>query len=235
MQWFFNNEIIVIAFTIVIYFIAEKLQKKTGVFLLNPILVSVVIIISFLSVFNIDYETYHKGSKYIDFLLKPAVVALGVPLYLQLEKIKKQVLPIIISQLVGCIVGVVSVVVIAKLMGASKDIVYSLAPKSVTTPIAIEVSRAVGGIAPLTAAVVIVVGIFGAVFGYVIMKLFGVKNPIAQSLAIGNAAHALGTSRSMDISPNYGAMASIGLILNGVLTALLAPYILKVLSPWIDA
>ena len=233
MNGIFQNELIVVAFTIAIYFLAQKLQKKTGIILLNPILVTIIIIISFLMVFHIDYDTYHKGSKYIDFFLKPAVVALGVPLYQQLEKIKKQALHIIISQLIGCILGIVSVVLIAKLMGAPKEVIYSLAPKSVTTPIAIEVSKTIGGIAPLTASVVVVVGMFGAIFGYSIMKLTKVKNPIAQSLSMGNAAHAVGTSKSMEISPNFGAMSSIGLIVNGIFTAILSPYILKLLGMWI--
>jgi predicted murein hydrolase (TIGR00659 family) len=223
----------IVAFTIATYFGAQKLQEKTGIIILNPILVTIAIIIACLMTFHIDYDTYHKGSKYIDFFLKPAVVALGIPLYQQLEKIKKQALNIIISQLVGCIVGIISVVLIAKLMGAPKEIIYSLAPKSVTTPIAIEVSKTIGGIAPLTASVVIVVGIFGAIFGYSVMKLTKVNNPIAQSLSMGNAAHAVGTSKSMEISPNFGAMSSIGLIVNGIFTAILAPYILKLLGLWI--
>jgi len=234
MAGIFQNELVVVAFTIAIYFFAQKLQAKTGLIILNPILVTVVIIITFLTVFSIDHSTYHEGSKYIDFFLKPAVVALGVPLYQQLEKIKKQALNIIISQLIGCILGIVSVVLIAWLMGAPRDIIYSLAPKSVTTPIAIEVSKTIGGIAPLTASVVIVVGIFGAMFGYSIMKLTKVKNPIAQSLSMGNAAHAIGTSRSMEISPNFGAMSSLGLILNGIFTAILAPHLLKLLELWIQ-
>lgn len=233
MNWIFQNELVVVAFTIVVYFLAQKIQEKTRIILLNPILVTVIIIIAFLSVFHIDYNSYHNGSRYIEFFLKPAVVALGVPLYQQLEKIKKQALSILISQLAGCIAGVVSVVLIAKLLGASKDIIYSLAPKSVTTPIAIEISKTIGGIAPLTASVVIVVGIFGAVFGYSIMKLTKVKNPIAQSLSMGTAAHAVGTSKSMEISQSFGAMSSIGLIVNGILTAILTPYILKLLNIWI--
>ncbi|HLN71749.1 MAG: LrgB family protein [Methylococcaceae bacterium] len=233
MEEIFQNELVVVAFTIAIYFLAQKLQEKTRIILLNPILVTVIIIILFLMVFHIDYETYHQGSRYIDFFLRPAVVALGVPLYKQLEKIKKQALNIIISQLIGCIAGIVSVVLIARMMGAPREIIYSLAPKSVTTPIAIEVSKTIGGIPALTASVVIVVGIFGAIFGYSIMKLTKVKNPIAQSLSMGNAAHAVGTSRSMQISPNFGAMSSIGLIVNGIFTAILSPYILKLLAMWI--
>ena len=234
MNGIFQNELVIVTFTIIIYWLAQKLQVKTGILLLNPILITIIIIISFLMVFNIDYEVYHKGSKYIDFFLKPAVVALGVPLYKQLEVIKKQALSIVISQLIGCVTGIVSVVLIAKLMGASKEVIYSLAPKSVTTPIAIEISISIGGIAPLTASVVIVVGIFGAVFGYSILKLTGVKNPLSQSLSMGNAAHAIGTSKSMEISPAYGAMSSIGLIVNGIFTAILAPYVLKLMGIWIE-
>lgn len=234
MNGVFQNEWVVVTLTIIIYWLAQKLQAKTGILLLNPILITIVIIITFLMVFNIDYETYHLGSRYIDFLLKPAVVALGVPLYRQLEVIKKQAWNILISQLVGCLAGIVSVVLIAWLMGASKEIIFSLAPKSVTTPIAIEISRSIGGIAPLTASVVIVVGVFGAVFGYSILKLTGVKNPLSQSLSMGNAAHAIGTSKSMEISPAYGAMSSIGLIVNGIFTAILAPYVLKLMGIWIE-
>lgn len=233
MNGIFQNELVIVTFTIIIYWLAQKLQARTGFILLNPILITILIIIAFLMIFNIDYQTYHNGSKFIDFLLKPAVVALGVPLYKQLKVIKKQALNIVISQLAGCITGIVSVVLIAKLMGASKEIIFSLAPKSVTTPIAIEISRSIGGIAPLTASVVIVVGIFGAVFGYSILKLTGVRNPMAQSLSMGNAAHAIGTSKSMEISPVFGAMSSIGLIVNGIFTAILAPYVLKLLGIWI--
>ena len=234
MNGVFQNEWVVVTLTIIIYWLAQKLQAKTGILLLNPILITIVIINTGLMVFNIDYETYHRGSRYIDFLLKPAVVALGVPLYRQLEVIKKQAWNILISQLVGCLAGIVSVVLIAWLMGASKEIIFSLAPKSVTTPIAIEISRSIGGIAPLTASVVIVVGVFGAVFGYSILKLTGVKNPLSQSLSMGNAAHAIGTSKSMEISPAYGAMSSIGLIVNGIFTAILAPYVLKLMGIWIE-
>jgi len=233
MKTFFQSEAFIVAFVFLAYYLAKQLQKRTGFILLNPILVAVLIIIVFLSVFKIDYASFHEGSKLIEFFLKPAVVALGVPLYQQLEKIKKQAIPILVSQLVGCVAGIVSVVLIAKAMGASREIIYSLAPKSVTTPIAIEVSKAIHGIPALTASVVIVVGIFGAIFGYTIMKWTHVKNPVAQGLSMGTAAHAVGTSRSMEISPSFGAMSSIGLIVNGIFTAILTPYILQLINIWI--
>lgn len=147
---YLENEFFLLAITFGIYFFAKLLQKKTGILLLNPILLTIAIIIIFLKSSNISLETYNKGGHLIEFWLKPAVVALGVPLYLQLETIKKQLLPIILSQLAGCIVGVTSVVLTAKLMGASQEVILSLASKSVTTPIAMEVTKTLGGIPSLT-------------------------------------------------------------------------------------
>ena len=213
---FLENEFFLLALTFSVFFFAKLLQKKTGFVLLNPILLTIAILIAFLKAADIPYETYHEGGALIEFWLRPAVVALGVPLYLQLEMIKKQLLPILLSQLAGCIVGVVSVVLIAKLMGASQEIILSLAPKSVTTPIAMEVTKAIGGIPSLTAAVVVVVGLLGAICGFKTMQLMKVGSPIAQGLSMGTAAHAVGTSTAMDVSSKYGAYASLGLTLNGI-------------------
>ena len=219
---YLENEFFLLAVTFGVFFFSKLLQKKTGILLLNPILLTIAILIIFLKMAHISYETYNKGGYLIEFWLKPAVVALGVPLYLQLEAIKKQLVPILLSQLAGCIIGVVSVVVIAKLMGAPQEIIYSLAPKSVTTPIAMEVADTLGGIPALTAAVVVCVGLLGAICGF--------KTPIAQGLSLGAAAHAVGTSTAMDISSKYGAYASLGLTLNGIFTALLTPTILRLLG-----
>ncbi len=227
---FFENEFFLIAVTFGVFFLAKMLQKRTGLMLLNPILLTIAVLIIFLKVAHVSYDTYHEGGHLIEFWLKPAVVALGVPLYLQLETIKKQLLPIILSQLAGCIVGVVSVVLIAKWMGASDEIIYSLAPKSVTTPIAMEVAKSVGGIPSLTAAVVVCVGLFGGMLGFKALRAGHVHSPMAQGLSMGTAAHAVGTSAAMDVSRKYGAFASLGLTLNGIFTALLTPSILRLLG-----
>lgn len=182
---FLENEFFLLAVTFGIFFLAKLLQKKTGIMLLNPILLTIAILIVFLKMTHISYETYNEGGHLIEFWLKPAVVALGVPLYLQLETIKKQLLPIMLSQLAGCIVGVISVVLIAKLMGASDEIIYSLAPKSVTTPIAMEVTKSLGGIPSLTAAVVVCVGLLGGILGFKTMKLTHIGSPMAQGLSLG--------------------------------------------------
>lgn len=227
---FLENKYLLLALTFGAFALFKELQRRTGWVLLNPILLTIALLILFLKLTGISYDTYQEGGQLIEFWLKPAVVALGVPLYLQLEMIKKQLLPILLSQLVGCLVGIVSVVLVAKLLGATPDVICSLAPKSVTTPIAMEVSNTIGGIPSLTAAVVVLVGLFGAVFGFKILTLGRVKSPIAQGLSMGTASHAIGTSAAMEISRKYGAYASLGLTLNGILTALLTPAILRLLG-----
>ncbi len=224
---YLENEFFLLALTFALFFFAKWLQKRTGILLLNPILLTIALLIVFLKSADISYDTYSKGGKLIEFWLKPAVVALGVPLYLQLEKIKKQLLPILLSQLAGCIVGIVSVVLIAKWLGASQEVILSLASKSVTTPIAMEITQSVGGIPSLTAAVVVCVGLLGAIVGFKTMRLMHVDSPIAQGLSMGTAAHAVGTSAAMDVSSKYGAYASLGLTLNGILTALFTPLLLS--------
>ncbi|MCQ2136762.1 MAG: LrgB family protein [Bacteroidales bacterium] len=225
-----SNEIVLITLTFGIYYLARQFQKWTGWTVLNPILVTIVLLILFLKLTGISYESYQKGGSYIEFWLKPSIVALGVPLYRHLSQIKKQFLPIFLSQLAGCLTGIISVVLIAKWMGAPREIIVSLAPKSVTTPIAMEISRATGGIPSLTAAIVVTVGIFGAVLGFKILEVWHVKNPYSQGLSMGAASHAVGTSRAMEKGELWGTYASLGLILNGVLTALFAPLVLKMLG-----
>ena len=225
-----SNPIILLAITFGIYYVARQIQKWTGWVVLHPILITIAALIALLQLTGISYETYEQGGQYIEFWLKPAIVALGVPLYQNLGQIRRQLLPILMSQLVGCLVGLVSVTLIASALGASHEVIVSLAPKSVTTPIAMEVCKTSGGIPSLTAAIVVIVGLFGAVFGFKILEVWHVHNPFSQGISMGTAAHAVGTSRAMEKGEIYGAYSSLGLILNGVLTALLTPFVLKLLG-----
>lgn len=227
---FFKNEFLMLTLTFGVFFAAKVLQKKTGSMLLNPILISIAVLICYLKLTGISYGEYNESAHLIEFWLKPAVVALGVPLYQQLSAIRKQIVPLVVSSLVGCISGIISVVVVARLCGASHDVAISLAPKSVTTPIAMEVSRSVGGIPSLTAAVVVVVGIFGAMLGFRILQAGHVRNPIAQGFSMGTASHAVGTSKAMEVGTHYGAYSSLGLTLNGIFTAVFAPLVLKIMG-----
>lgn len=225
-----NNEMVLLALTFAIYYGARQLQKATGIVLLNPILITIAVLILLLRLTGVSYETYRQAGAHIDFWLKPAIVALGVPLYRNLGRIRRQFLPIFLSQLAGSVVGIVSVAYIAMLMGAPRDIVVSLAPKSVTTPIAMEVCSSMGGIPSLTAAIVVCVGLFGAICGFKVLEIWHVHNPYSQGLSLGTASHAVGTSRAMEKGESCGAYASLGLILNGILTALLAPFILRLMG-----
>ena len=230
MRTIITNEYFMLALTFGVFYAAKTIQRRLGWVLFNPILIAIAIIIFFLLVMDIPYEKYHEGAKMIEFWLKPAVVALGVPLYLQLSSIKQQFLPILASQLMGCIAGIVSVVVISKLLGASDVVIMSLASKSVTTPIAMEVTQALGGIPSLTAAIVVITGLIGAIIGFKTLSVSHVNNPMALGLSMGAASHALGTSAAMDRDQFVGAYASLGLTLNGIFTALLTPTVIDIIN-----
>lgn len=227
---FLTNRYFLLALTFAVFAGAQWLQRRTHLQVLNPILLTMLVMIVFLMSTGIGYDTYSEGGAYIEFWLKPAVVALAVPLYRQLSTIRKQLVPLLLAELAGCVAGIVSVVMLADLFGATREVAISLAAKSVTTPIAIEVTKTLGGIDALTAAVVVCVGIFGSMTGFRLMKLSRVKSPIAQGLSMGTAAHAVGTSAAMDVGARYGAFSSLGLTLNGLLTSLLTPYVLMLMG-----
>lgn len=223
------DSLLYVTMTVTIFCLARLAQRRVRTILFNPLLVTMVAIIIILKLRGVTYEAYSQGGQYIDFWLKPAVVALGLPLYRQLNQIKSQWRIVLIAELCGCVAGIVSVVWIARLCGASEVICLSLAAKSVTTPIAIEVTSSLGGIPALTAAIVISVGVFGSIIGYGLMRACGVRNPMSMSLAMGTAAHAVGTAHSSTISDRFSAYSGLGLIVNGVMTALLAPLIVPII------
>lgn len=228
---FLTNRYFLLALTFGAFFIGRRIQRWAGgSLILNPILIAIILIIGWLVLTGTPHAAYAPAGDYIDFWLKPAVVALGVPLSRQLALIRRQLLPLLCAEAIGCVIGILSVVIVAELFGASRPILLSLVPKSVTTPIAIEVAQTIGGIPALTAAVVVVTGIFGSVAGFKMMSISRVKSPIAQGLSMGTAAHAVGTSAAIDRSPRYGVFSSLGLILNGLLTALLAPLVLAAIG-----
>ncbi|MDE6555949.1 MAG: LrgB family protein [Duncaniella sp.] len=227
---FFESDIFLIAATFLIYWGARRLQALTGWTLLNPVLVTIIVIIGALKISGLTYETYSESGRLIEFWLKPAIVALGLPLYLQLREIRRQFVPIFLSQIAGCVVGIVSVVLIAQFLGASRDVVVSLVPKSVTTPIAIEVSRQIGGIPSLTAAIVVCVGLLGSIFGFKVLTIGHIGSQIARSISMGTAAHVIGTTRATELGDRAAAYATLGLIINGVLTAILADPLLRLMG-----
>ncbi len=217
-----SQPMVLITLTFLIYWAGGWLQKKTRISWLSPMLITIIAIIALLKLTGIDYETYYESGHLIEFWLKPAIVALGLPLYNELKHIRRQFLTLFLTELVGCLAGIISVVVIAKWLGATPEVIYSLAPKSVSTPIAIEISSKIGGIPALTSPVVVLVGMIGAALGLKMMTWGHVRHAVSQSLSMGTAAHVMGTNRIGEFSDRFGAYATLGLILNGVLTAFLA-------------
>lgn len=217
-----RSELFLITLTFIVFWGAKKLQEVSRLTLLNPMIITIAFLIGFLKLTGISYDEYSESGHMIEFWLKPAIVALALPLYNELRHIRKQFAPLFISELVGCVTGIISVVLIAKWLGASPEVIRSLAPKSVSTPIAIEISGQLGGIPALTSAIVVIVGMIGAVSGLKMMDVGRITSPVSKSLSMGTAAHVIGTNRISEYGERYGAYATLGLILNGILTAFLA-------------
>lgn len=212
--------------TLLAFTIAVQIKKKWNYILFNPVLLAIIFIIIFLLVFDIDFEAYNKGGKFLSFFLGPSVVALGVFFYEKYAEVKQNLKPFIIAVTAGGVSGILSVVLILILFRVPDFIVQSLAAKSVTAPIAIEISKIAGGVPEITASIVIAVGIFGNAFGPLILKLLGIKNKIAIGAALGTSAHAIGTARAFEEGKLPGVYSGLAMCLNGIITALLAPYIL---------
>ena len=229
------QEVITIVFlfllTPICFFISKHTQThilKTTFF--NPILVSIVVISIILVWADIPYEHFAKISTPFTWLLELAIVALAIPLYKEARNIKKQTWQFLLSSMLGVFVSSNIAMFCAYLFNMPKVLILSLAPNAVTTPIAIEVSAHIGGIPALSAVIVICVGIFGAVIGLPLLKLFSISNPKAQGIAIGAACHAVGTARAVEVNEQMGAFASVSLILSAILTPLIIPLNVKIMQ-----
>lgn len=223
---FFANPMFGIGLTLIVYALAQWLYVAKRHILLNPVAVSIAALIGILTLADIPYASFRVGGDMILFLLGPAVVALGLPLYEQRAEILKRKLPILAGVCTGAIASIVSASGLAWLLGGSRDVVLSLAPKSVTTPIAIGIVEKIGGIAPLTAALVVLTGCLGAICGPEFCHLIGVRSQVARGLAVGTASHGIGTARMLEIDPLSGAVAGLAIGLNGLVTAFILPVII---------
>jgi predicted murein hydrolase (TIGR00659 family) len=222
--------VLAIAATLAVYAAARVLQRRTRSVLLHPVLVSIVVLIAALHLLRIDYEAYDRGGRVLTFLLGPAVVALGLPLYRQMEEIGRRGRAVLVSLAVGSIVGVLAATGTAVLLGASSAVVRSLAPRAVTTPIAIGIAERVGGLPPLSASVVILSGVFGAVVGPPLLRRMGVRSRTAFGLALGAAAHGVGTARAAEEGDVEAASSGLAIGLMGVGTAVAAPLVLALMQ-----
>ncbi len=194
--------------------------------LLNPVAIAVALIVAVLVATGTDYQTYFGGAQFVHFLLGPATVALGMPLWRNLGAARRMLVPMLVGLLAGATTAMVSAVAVAALFGADRATLASLAPKSVTTPIAMGISEQLGGLPSLTAALVILTGIIGAMTVTPLMNALEIKDWRVRGFAVGLAAHGIGTARAFQVHPLAGTFAGIAMGLNGLITALLAPLLL---------
>jgi predicted murein hydrolase (TIGR00659 family) len=216
--------------TLVAFQAASWLFEKGGRNpLLNPVLGAVFLVVAVLFVTKTDYGTYFQGAQFVHFLLGPATVSLAIPLYRQWDKVRGSALAIGVSLLTGSLVAILTAVGTAWLLGGSETLLASIAPKSATAPVAMAISQELGGLPSLTAVLVIVSGILGAMFGPILLNLIGVKGWSARGLAIGTASHGIGTARALQVNETAGAFSGLAMGLNAFATALLVPILWSLL------
>ncbi|MFS8630189.1 MAG: LrgB family protein [Bacillales bacterium] len=209
--------LIIIISTIIVYLAMYLLYRRFPLPLFLPILTTTVLIIAFLKFAGIAYEAYMTGGQWFNRLLGPAVVAFAYPLYQQRKVILKNLQPITAGVLTGLVTGIVTVLLFAKWPFVPEQMLYSLIPKSLTTPVAIEVSDAIGGSPSLTAAFVIIAGMTGAIFGPFLFKWFRIDSTLGAGIAMGSASHAIGTSKAFEYGPLAGSLSSLSMTLSAII------------------
>ncbi|WP_303690831.1 LrgB family protein [Megamonas hypermegale] len=214
----FNSALFGLILSLVAYEIGLRIKKKLKLAIFNPLLISIAIIIAFLLFFNIDYEEYNNGAKYLGYLLTPATMCLAVPLYEQLEILKKNVKAIMAGIISGVITSMSSILALSVIFNFSHTEYVTILPKSITTAIGIGISEELGGIVTITVAVIIITGIFGNMTAEFVCKMFKINEPIARGVAIGSSAHAMGTAKAIEMGPIEAAISSLTIAVAGIVT-----------------
>lgn len=210
------------AVSILGYELGLYLKKRFRLPVFNPLLISIAVVMIFLSVFHIDYESYHASAKYLSYLLTPATVCLAVPLYQQLELLKKHSKAIVAGTVTGVLVTMVTVFVLALFFGLSHEQYVTFLPKSITTAIGMGVSEELEGIVTITVACIIITGILGNMIAETVCRVFKITEPVAKGIAIGSASHAIGTTKAMEMGEIEGAMSSLAIATSGLCTVIFA-------------
>lgn len=214
-----------VSISLLTYFFGMFLRKKFDYAIVNPLLISAILTIAFLLIFDVDYDTYNQGAQYLSVFLTPATICLAVPLYRQLEVLKKNVVTVLVPISCGVFAHAVTLIALSNLFQIEEVLTLSLLPKSVTTPIAVGICHELNGIEVVTIMGVMIAGISGAVFGPIICNLLKIKEPIAQGLGIGSASHAIGTSKALEMGELQGAMSSLAIVVTAVLNVIVVPMI----------
>lgn len=223
-----DNPLTWLTLTLVVYQAAHWLWRRSGMMpLLNPVLLSIATLSTVLTVAGIDYARYFSGAQIIHFLLGPATVALAIPLYKQLNRLRQSFLALLVGLLAGSVAAILASLALGWVLGASRQTIMSLAPKSATSPIAMGIAEQIGGLPSLTAVLAILTGIIGAVGGGWLMDRLRVTDDRARGVAMGTASHGIGTARALQMGEVTGAFSGLAMGLNGIATALLAPILVK--------
>lgn len=208
--------------SVVTYEIGALIKRKWNVAIFNPLLISIALIIVFLILFDVDYDTYDFGAQYLSYFLTPATVALAVPLYEQIEPLKNNWKAIIAGIFSGALTSALCVLILSIVMGLDHKQYVTLLPKSITTAIGMGLSEELGGIVTITVAVIVVTGVIGNMFAEQICKLFHITDPVAKGIAIGSSSHAMGTAKAMEMGEIEGAMSSLSIAVSGLLTVVVS-------------
>lgn len=215
--------------SIIAYLIGDYIKNKFKFSMFNPLLIAIIILIAVLSIFKIDYDDYNKGGEIISFFLAPATVSLALPLYKKFELFKKNAIPILAGIICGAFTGIISVVTLSRLFNLSEELTISLIPKSITTPIGMALSDQLGGLSSITVVAIIITGILGSIIGPLLDRIFKINDKVAMGIAMGNASHAVGTARAMEIGQTEGAMSSLTVAIAGIVTVIIAPHMWNLL------
>ena len=206
--------------SVLTYELGNFLKRKFHLAIFNPLLVSVAAVIGMLLIFRVDYDSYYNGAQYLSYLLTPATVCLAVPLYEQITLLKKHFKAILGGILSGVLTSLVSILAMSAVFGLSHEEYVTLLPKSITTAIGMGVSEELGGIVTITVAVIVITGVLGNMIGETVFRLFRIEEPVAKGIAIGSAAHAIGTAKAMELGEVEGAMSSLSIAVAGLLTVI---------------
>lgn len=225
MREFIENSVFFgVMITFLSYGIGMIMKKKIKSAICNPLLVSIVLILIFLIVTGVSYESYAKGSEYISYLLTPATICLAVPLYQQMELLKQNYKAVLAGILAGTLSSMTCILLLSLLFHFNHEAYVTFLPKSITTAIGIGVSEELGGYISVTVVVIVVTGVLGNIFAEHALKIMRIKEPIARGIAIGSASHAVGTAKAMELGPIEGAMSSLSIVVSGILTVIGAPF-----------
>ena len=221
-ELFLNSATMGVVLSFLAYEVGILIKNKMKKAVFNPLLISIVIVIAVLLIFNVDYDSYNQSAKYISYLLTPATVSLAIPLYRELDLLKENFISIALGILSGVLTSLISNLGMSVVFGLTHEEYVTLLPKSITTAIGMGVSEELGGYVTITVVVIIITGILGNIIGSFACNLFQIQNPISKGLALGTSSHAIGTTKAMEMGEIEGAMSSLSIVVAGLMTVVLA-------------